>query len=106
MARCASVPPTATAPPQLDLPPESAGSASAKQLARWWTTFADPTLEQLIDEALANNLDVRAAIARVDSARAQVKLAERDLYPRVDVNAGANRTRASPDRRSREQVYG
>jgi multidrug efflux system outer membrane protein len=38
---------------------------------------------------------VRAAIARVDLARAQVRIAERELYPSVDVTAGANRTRAT-----------
>ena len=95
-AGCALQPaPTPTAPPPLDLPSGSADSASAPVLARWWTAFGDPTLDKLVDEALANNLDVRAAIARVDQARAQVRIAERDLYPSVDVRAGASRSRAT-----------
>ncbi|MGK2856943.1 MAG: TolC family protein [Thermoanaerobaculia bacterium] len=36
----------------------------------WWTRFDDPTLEQLVDEALRSNLDLREAVTRVDAARA------------------------------------
>jgi multidrug efflux system outer membrane protein len=83
---------TPTAPPALDLP---AGAAVDLALERWWTEFNDPTLTALVDEALAHNLDLRAAIARIDLARAQVKLAQKDLYPSVDLGVGANRTKAS-----------
>ncbi len=31
----------------------------------WWKVFGDPTLQQLIAQALANNYDLRAATARV-----------------------------------------
>ena len=31
----------------------------------WWTIFADPTLDQLVDEALTHNPDVVVAAARV-----------------------------------------
>jgi multidrug efflux system outer membrane protein len=81
---------TPTAPPALDLP---VGTANDPALERWWTEFTDPTLTALVDEALAHNLDLRAAIARIDQARSQVKLAQKDLYPTVDLNAGANRTK-------------
>src|SRR5256885_8101316 len=77
LAGCATTP---TAPPKLDLP----GTVeSAPSLTRWWTEFADPTLDKLVDEALANNLDLTAAMARVESARAQVKLSQADLFPTV-----------------------
>ncbi|MEO8752022.1 MAG: efflux transporter outer membrane subunit [Casimicrobiaceae bacterium] len=96
LAGCAQVP-TPTAPPQLDLPTLAAtvDIAQAKQLERWWSAFVDPTLDKLVDEALANNLDVRAAIARIESARAQVKLVSRDQYPSLDLNVGASRNRAT-----------
>src|SRR5437773_9499212 len=89
LAGCATTP---TAPPQLDLPPTVDNSPS---LARWWTAFGDPTLDNLIDEAIANNLDVRAAMARVESARAQVKLSQADLFPTADLAFDANRTRST-----------
>ena len=86
---------TPTAPPQLDLPPASADPVKAAALTRWWTAFGDPTLEKLVDEALANNLDLRAAMARIETARAQVKLSQSDLYPSIDLGVGANRTRST-----------
>ena len=64
-------------------------------LERWWTEFNDPALTALIDEALANSLDLRAAMARVDIARAGVTATQGDLYPRVDVGVNAARSRVS-----------
>lgn len=89
VAGCTTTP---TAPPALDLP---AGTANDPALERWWTAFNDPTLTTLVDEALASNLDLRAAITRIDFARAQVKLAQKDLYPSVDLGVDASRTRSS-----------
>jgi multidrug efflux system outer membrane protein len=86
---------TPTTPPQLDLPPPSVDPVKAEALVRWWTAFGDPTLDTLVDEALANNLDLRAAMARVEQARAQVTLSQADLFPTVDLGAGANRTRST-----------
>jgi multidrug efflux system outer membrane protein len=87
LAACTTTPIT---PPPLDLP---AGTASDPPLERWWTAFDDPTLTALVDEALANNLDLRAAIARVDVARAQVTRAQGDLYPTVNAGVAAARSR-------------
>ena len=92
LAGCSTTP---TAPPQLDLPPLTGNANDAQALVRWWTAFGDPTLDKLVDEALANNLDLRAAITRVDTARAQVKLSQADLYPTVDLAVDANRSRFS-----------
>lgn len=92
-AGCTAIVPTPTAPPQLELP--AASGAAFGALDRWWTMFNDSTLDRLIDEALGNNLEVKTAIARIDAARAEVKLAQRDLYPSVDATAGAQRTRAT-----------
>src|SRR5215831_1372231 len=89
LAACTTTP---TAPPPLDLP---AATATDPALEHWWTEFNDPTLTALVDEALANNLDLRAAMTRVDAARAQVTLAQGDLYPTVNLGAGATRNRIS-----------
>lgn len=37
---------------------------------KWWKTFNDPVLDQLIGEAIASNLDVKLALERVKDARA------------------------------------
>ncbi len=89
LAGCASTPPP---PPPLDLPAATVGDL---RLERWWTAFGDPTLATLVDEALAHNLDLAAAIARVEYGRALVLLAQSDLYPSVDLAIGASRTRST-----------
>lgn len=91
LAGCTTTP---TTPPALDLP---AGQPAADNvsLERWWTTFNDTTLTAYVDEALAHNLDLAAAMARIETARAAVKLAQADLYPSVNLGVGAARTRST-----------
>ena len=83
---------TPTAPPAVELPP---ATLTDVHLERWWTNFNEPPLTALIDEALANNLDLQVAVARIDAARAQVTLARGSLYPTVDVGVNAGRARVS-----------
>src|SRR5437868_15372364 len=67
----------------------------APPLARWWTAGNDRRLDKCVGGALASNLDLAAGMARVESARAQVKLSQADLFPTVDLGVDANRTRFS-----------
>src|SRR5438046_7514313 len=53
---------------------ESATQPSSRpsvELTRWWDAFSDPMLNDVIDDAVRNNLDLRAATARILEARAQ-----------------------------------
>src|SRR5580765_1357914 len=52
--------------------------------APWWRVFEDPQLQALIRDAIDSNLDVRAAVARVEFARAQAGIAKSFLRPQVD----------------------
>ncbi len=73
--------------PQMDLPEvwTQAGAGRAEALAvQWWKRFNDPVLDALIEEALANNRDMAAALARVDYARARLGLARADQLPSVN----------------------
>lgn len=83
---------TPTAPPAVELPAPTVGNLD---LEHWWVHFDEPELNTLIDEALANNLDLEAAIARVETARAQVKLASADLYPNLNLGVNAVRSRST-----------
>src|SRR5262245_13377778 len=56
--------------------------------APWFQVFDDPALQGLIKDAIANNLDLRAAMARVEEARARAGIAKSYLYP--EVNGGVN----------------
>jgi len=55
--------------------------------APWWAIFTDPTLQALVRESIANNLDLQAAVARVEQARAEAGIAKSFLYPTVDGSA-------------------
>ena len=61
----------------------------------WWQVYRDPRLQQLIREALANNLDVRIAATRVDQARAALGATRLAQLPQISVSAGAQRQRSS-----------
>jgi multidrug efflux system outer membrane protein len=50
----------------------------------WFTVFDDPALQELIKAAIANNLDLRAAVARVEEMRARAGIAKSYLYPQID----------------------
>lgn len=64
-------------------------------LAAWWRGFGDPQLSSLIDLAVAQNLDVQAAGARIREARALERAAGAAGSPRVDAQASATRQRIS-----------
>ncbi len=62
-------------------------------LGHWWKTFHDPVLDRLIDEAVAGNLDVSAAAARIREARATRLVAVGGLFPVVYGDASAIETK-------------
>ena len=62
---------------------------------RWWTLYADPVLDALVDEALEHNADARIAAARVLEARAMARFTDSDRYPSVSAGFGAKRTKSS-----------
>src|SRR3546814_4379965 len=74
--------------------PVVAGSGS-EDYAHWWSTLGDPMLEALVDEALAENLDLYQAVARVDEARAVRDRVAGGRAPVVEAGASVNRRRQS-----------
>ncbi len=60
-------------------------------LKNWWKSFGDARLDRLMDRALADNLDLKITMARIDQARAERRATRAELFPRVDVTAGAQR---------------
>lgn len=70
-------------------------AAADVDLASWWQSFDDPVLEALIDRALAGNLDIAQAGARVAEARALRAVVAGGRYPAVGVGASASRQRLS-----------
>ncbi len=72
----------------------AAPPAPADQAA-WWKGFNDPVLDSLVDRALAQNLDLAQATARVTQARAGLSAATAALLPSGGVQASAARVHMS-----------
>ncbi|MDH3197515.1 MAG: efflux transporter outer membrane subunit [Candidatus Krumholzibacteria bacterium] len=61
----------------------------------WWRGFADARLDSLVEEALAQNLDILAAAARVEAAAATARAAGADLWPQLSAAARGSRTQSN-----------
>ena len=76
-------------PPQAAFSGAQQGPYSAEETqGRFWTQFGDETLDQLVDDALRANHDLRIALAHLVEARAERRQAQFDLAPTVTASAG------------------
>ncbi|APD11246.1 RND transporter [Pandoraea vervacti] len=96
--------------PGANLPPHFEGSALLAQrdathagadtplsLDTWWTRFHDPVLTGIVEQALAQNLDLQAAMARVAQARAQAQAAGARRLPSLTLDGSVTREHQSLD---------
>ncbi len=96
-AACTTPPPvplkTGDVPPAFTAPttPETA-TAPLWPALDWWTGFQAPELPPLETTALAENLDLLAAAARVQQAHASSGIAGAALFPTLNANANATRS--------------
>lgn len=70
-------------------------AARPASLSEWWKRLGDRTLNDIVEEAIAGNLDVTSAKARIREARASRRQAIGALFPSLDGSASATRTRTS-----------
>ena len=66
--------------------------ATEQNTTLFWQEFGSADLNRLIDTALAQNLDLEAALHRIEQARAQAKSAAAPLYPSASASGSASRT--------------
>jgi NodT family efflux transporter outer membrane factor (OMF) lipoprotein len=92
---CASVPKVSQ--PDLDVAtPEqwTGASLDAGQVdPTWWESFGSPELNHTIQTALERNWDLRAAVARVQQAEAQARIAGADLKPQLGASLDGSRSK-------------
>jgi outer membrane protein, multidrug efflux system len=84
--------------PQVALPdnfPNRTAEAASPLPAQWWTLYGDAALEQLVASSLANNSDLRLAVARVQEAEGVWREARAALFPDVSAGIGATASRVS-----------
>ncbi len=61
-------------------------------LAKWWDTFNDPVLSDLMEQAVAGNLNLKQALNSVKQARIQRGITDADRFPSVNSSGSAGRT--------------
>ena len=68
----------------------AANAATGKVVDGWLTSFGDPELEAIVAEAIQNNLDLRAAVAKVDAAAGFATQAGAELTPVVGIGGSGS----------------
>jgi multidrug efflux system outer membrane protein len=63
----------------------------------WWKLFHDPELDRLETLAAAQNQDLKAAVARVDEARARARLSGASFFPDLTLAPSYTRTQLPAD---------
>jgi len=63
----------------------------------WWEIFSDAGLNELESQAVNANQEIKAAVARVDQARATARVARSELLPRLGFDPNFTRQRYSPN---------
>jgi multidrug efflux system outer membrane protein len=84
--------------PQMAIPTSWSGGVGTPQQNSlpFWQDLGSDELNRLIDNVLAQNLDLDAAMHRIEQARAQAKVAASPLYPTVNASGSASRTFQNP----------
>jgi len=73
------------------------GGTVAAAPTRWWTSFGDPQLNDLVDLALQNSPTMAQARARLREASAQTDVAKSGLWPKANLDASLSRLHAPLD---------
>lgn len=108
LAGCVSVGPDYKAPPPEEVQLQGSADPSfstASPVANWWSQFDDPVLTQLVHGALAGNLDLRVAMARVRAARAVFTEQRLDQAPHVTAGGSQDRRKQPDPAQGGERVY-
>jgi len=78
---------------QAEAPVEA--SAVAPVNPEWWTLFGDASLNALVEQSLAANQDLQAAIARLEAADAYAREINSAYYPAIGLDAATSRLSTS-----------
>ncbi|MDJ0710064.1 MAG: efflux transporter outer membrane subunit [Woeseiaceae bacterium] len=74
-----------------------AGEASGDLPQRWWARFQDDVLNDHLERAALQNLDIKTATARIDEARALRGIARSAFWPQVSLGASFTQFEQSID---------
>ena len=99
---CVTVGPDYTAP-KFDVPDKwhsdssenTSTTGDKSNLAKWWESFNDPMLTDLINRAVSSNLSIREAVLRLNEARIRRGVTGADQYPSVSSSASVTKSHSS-----------
>ncbi|WP_214476605.1 efflux transporter outer membrane subunit [Mesorhizobium sp. dw_380] len=80
-------------------------SAQPAQLSQWWRRLHDPQLSGLIAEAVAGNLDVATAKAKIREARASYRQSAGALLPSADGSGSVTRNKSAATTSGTNTIY-
>jgi len=80
-------------------------STGEADIRTWWKSLGDPVLDRLIERAAVNNLSVKAALSRIDEARAVRGIAGAPLLPQVS-GVGSSEFYRNSEETALGPVYG
>ncbi|ACN13215.1 putative outer membrane efflux protein (OprM-family protein) [Desulforapulum autotrophicum HRM2] len=86
----------------VEIPARFSQSGQSTLPDQWWLSFGDSVLNSLMDQALANNFDLKTAWDRLRQAEALARSAGADLVPTLDVEAENSRNRYYEDGQTTE----
>jgi outer membrane protein, multidrug efflux system len=91
--------PASPAPPAFPAA-EAAADAPVAPDVRWQEFFTDGRLRSVVEQALANNRDLRVATLNIERAQALYRIQRADRFPAVNVGASVSSQRV-PDKATR-----
>ena len=78
---------------------KAVGLSKTPAVGDWWSSFSDSTLNNLLARAEKNSPSARIALARLDQARAMLKIKQADIFPSGSVNGLSSRESESGNAR-------
>ena len=83
LAQQKNQPPQVPTPPQFRADPNPTPDPQTLADTKWFDIFQDAQLQTLVRDALVHNYDLRAAVARIDLARANLGITRSEQYPQI-----------------------
>lgn len=84
---------TKTIESPVSMPDNFSKSGNAVLPEKWWMSFNDPNLNELMDEAIGNNFSILSAWDRLTQAEQIAVKQGADLLPKINYTGDASRTR-------------
>jgi len=85
--------PIKTMEPPVPLPDQFSATGTGVLPDKWWQSFNDPQLNNIIEESLGNNFGIRSAWDRLTQAEQIAAKTGAELFPEINYNGSAKRTR-------------